>query len=675
MAAQAHDHDHDHGQDKKAPARRRGPVGQQVVESMSGAGKMPDGVRLGGQFDPEETAADEVSRRVMQARPAGDDASIIAAARRAGAQVPSGVRIHQGGQANAAARSMQASAFTVGNDVYLTDDAVRTPEQRIRVLSHELTHTGQDRGHGHTPSGEAVVQRWNPFKKNPAKKTTPPTPTPTPNIHENSEGAKDEREDSEGEEFQGAVTDSPQSFTDPLGGVSTGEHDPTAYDIGGSDLDTANTNYKGPEAGDDGWGGSKGALSNDKVDSWSQSHDKEAGNMGFASTMGTEVFGDIGGGIFSGMDARKQKGVDAGLSGTRAGLSGAKGLADFSSLTFNGIKNYSSGGSSPGMTAGQVGDTAGYSDHVSGWLGAGAGAVGMAQDLKGWGSDTVDWFKGKRNFEKVKKDANGNYDKLGQAKQVGLSMGRGLAKLGSAGNKGIGAVSKSANLASQAAHTAGNMSVAGNAASVGGALAHTLAPLQMALGGVDVLKGGYNVFRKQQHKNKLDKLKKGIDNADINKDDKLKALDHLKEVASKKQVRQGINMATGAASVLGGALTVSGFGALPGAIIGGGVGAFKLGQLGVRKGKQKGRDWADKYNQKDAKDQSWLGKKVAGMFDTSKTTSKKEARYAETADILLNKMSGDEQKAALKTLGIHDLDSVDAADQQAFVIEKLKKRT
>jgi len=671
MAAQAHDHDHDHEQEKK-PARRRGPVGQQVLDSMSGSGKMPDGVRLGGQFDPEETAADEVSRRVMQSRPAGDDASIIAAARRAGANVPSGVRIHQGGRANAAARSMQASAFTVGNDVYLTDDAVRTPEQRIRVLSHELTHTGQDRGHGRAGNGEPVVQRWNPFKKNPAKKTAtvPPTlaPTPTPNIHERSEGAKEGREDTEGEELKGAVTESPLTATDPLGGVSTGEHDPTAFKIGDSELDS---NYKGPEAGDDGWGGHKGALSNDNVESWSKSHDKDAANMGFASTMGSEVFGDIGGGIFSGLDARKQKGVDAGLSGTKAGLSGLKGVSDVGSLAFQGVKNY--GHSS--LSSDQLSQGGAGFDHASGWLGAGTGAVGMAQDLKSWGSDTVDWFKGKRNFEKVKKDASGNYDKLGQAKQVGLSMGRGLAKLGSAGNKGIGAVSKSANLASQAAHTAGNMSVASNAASVGGSLAHTLAPLQMALGSVDVIKGGYNIFRKQQHKNKLAKLKAGIDNADIHKADKGKALDHLTEVAKKKQVRQGINMATGAASVVGGALTVSGFGALPGAIIGAGVGAFKLGQLGARKAKQKGRDWADKYNQKADTEKSWLGKKVAGVFDTSKTTSKKEARYAETADILLNKMSGAEQKAALKTLGIHDLDKVDPADQQALVIEKLKKRT
>src|SRR4051794_29834767 len=101
MAAQAHDDDRASTTDKKASARRRGPVGEQVVESMGSSGRMPDGVRLGGQFDPEETAADEVARRVTAQRPAGDDASIISAARQAGAQVPSGVRIHQGGRANA----------------------------------------------------------------------------------------------------------------------------------------------------------------------------------------------------------------------------------------------------------------------------------------------------------------------------------------------------------------------------------------------------------------------------------------------------------------------------------------------------------------------------------------------------------------------------------------------
>jgi len=42
---------------------------------------------------------------------------------------------------------------------------------------------------------------------------------------------------------------------------------------------------------------------------------------------------------------------------------------------------------------------------------------------------------------------------------------------------------------------------------------------------------------------------------------------------------------------------------------------------------------------------------------------------------MLLTMTGTEQEEALKTIGIHDLASVDAADKKALIIEKLKKRT
>src|SRR5581483_1884225 len=110
--------------------------------------------------------------------------------------------------------------------------------------------------------------------------------------------------------------------------------------------------------------------------------------------------------------------------------------------------------------------------------------------------------------------------------------------------------------------------------------------------------------------------------------------------------------------------------------IGAGVGAFKLGQFGARKAKQAGRNWAEKYNAKDEKDKGAIGKAFAGLFDTSKSTKNKQARYEETADTLLNGgLTDAQQKAALKTLGIHDLSSVPAAQQKEFIVEKLKKRT
>jgi hypothetical protein len=656
MAAQAHDHEH--GQDKKAPARRRGPVGEQVVESMSGAGTMPDGVRLGGRFDPEETAADEVARRVVQQRPAGDDASIIAAARRAGANVPSGVRIHQGGRANAAAASMQASAFTVGSDVYLTDDAVRTPQQRVRVLAHELTHTGQDRGHGQRAGGEPVVQRlWNPFKKKgPSRPST------------GTDFADEEREarrDNKAEERRSALTEAPTATTDLDSGLSTGGHDSSTYDIGHREVkqDANGTDLRG----DDGWKQKDTSVSGSGLDDFVKHNPHDAQNMGEAAGLDTTLAGDFGGGILGMRDGMKQKGVDGALAKTRAGALLGKGVSDGTSLGLQMTEHH--GGSSL-FSNDQLHTGSQAMDHGAGWMGGLAGGVGAMQDVKSWGKDTVDWFKGKRNMEK----SDGT--KLGDAKQVGLSMGRGVAKLGSATSKATGAVSKSANLVSQAAHGSGNLGLAGNAASVGSSAAHVIAPLQMALGGVDVLKGGYNMYRKGQHRKKLTALKDEIngDALDLDAGKKVKALDHLTEITKKKQVRSGINMATGAASVLGGALTVSGFGAIPGAAIGAGVGAFKLGQFGARKAKQAGRNWAEKYNAKDEKDKGKLGKAFAGIFDTSKSTGNKQKRYEETADTLLDMPTGQRDKA-LKTLGIHDLASIPAAQQKELIVEKLKKRT
>jgi hypothetical protein len=667
MAAHAQDHDHESAGDKKVSARKRGPVGEQVVESMAGSGHMPDGVRLGGRFDPEETAADEVARRVMQQRPAGDDASIIAAARRAGAQVPSGVRIHQGGRANAAASSMQASAFTVGKDVYLTDDAVRTPEQRMHVLAHELTHTGQDRGHGRAPGGEPVVQRlWNPFKKK--------GPSAPSQGRDYVEEEREARTDAKAEERRSALTEAPTATTDLDSGLASGGHDSSTYDIGSREVQQTTGSDKTDLRGDDGWKQIDSKVSGSGAEDFANSHKHDAENMGEAAGLDTTLAGDFGGGILGLRDAGKQKGVDKALAGTRGGALVGKGVADGTSLGLQMTEHH--GGSSI-FSNDQLHTGSQAMDHGAGWMGGLAGGVGALQDVKSWGKDTVDWFKGKRNMEK----SDGTT--LGDAKQVGLSMGRGLGKLGSATSKATGAVSKSANLVSQAAHGGGNLGLASNAASVGSSAAHIIAPLQMALGGVDVLKGGYNMYRKGQHRKKLTAMKTQLNDpnnmdTDDEKKKKLKALDHLTEVAKKKQVRQGINMATGAASVLGGALTVSGLGAIPGAAIGAGVGAFKLGQFGARKAKQAGRNWAEKYNAKDESKKGAVGKAFAGLFDTSKSTKNKQARYEETADTLLEmgKTDTKQMKDALKTLGIHDLDSVVGEDEKKkLIVEKLKKRT
>lgn len=59
----------------------------------------------------------------------------------------SGVRVHEGSAADAAARSVDARAFTVGNDIVFRDGAYRpTTLDGRRLLAHELAHTIQQQG-------------------------------------------------------------------------------------------------------------------------------------------------------------------------------------------------------------------------------------------------------------------------------------------------------------------------------------------------------------------------------------------------------------------------------------------------------------------------------------------------------------------------------------------------
>ncbi len=56
-----------------------------------------------------------------------------------------GVRVHTGEAAAASARSVQAQAYTVGDDVILSDGVDPTSTTGQRTLAHELTHVVQQR--------------------------------------------------------------------------------------------------------------------------------------------------------------------------------------------------------------------------------------------------------------------------------------------------------------------------------------------------------------------------------------------------------------------------------------------------------------------------------------------------------------------------------------------------
>jgi hypothetical protein len=70
------------------------------------------------------------------------------------------VRVHAGGQAAEAARSIKARAYTVGNHVVFGEGAYApgTPVGR-RLLAHELTHVAQQTREGGIATGRPAVQR------------------------------------------------------------------------------------------------------------------------------------------------------------------------------------------------------------------------------------------------------------------------------------------------------------------------------------------------------------------------------------------------------------------------------------------------------------------------------------------------------------------------------------
>ncbi|WP_380677204.1 DUF4157 domain-containing protein [Salinigranum sp. GCM10025319] len=71
----------------------------------------------------------------------------------------SDVQIHAGPQADAAARSINATAFTHGTDIVFRSDAYQPDTtEGMRVLAHELTHVGQQQ----TTTGLGIQRRVDP---------------------------------------------------------------------------------------------------------------------------------------------------------------------------------------------------------------------------------------------------------------------------------------------------------------------------------------------------------------------------------------------------------------------------------------------------------------------------------------------------------------------------------
>jgi hypothetical protein len=147
-----------------------GAVGNQAVQRLLTHGR---DLRLGGQDDPQERAADACAERATLSRPAGRerggiavdpagdrvpatvpevlrspgrplDAVVQARLRPAFGRVPAQVRVHTGEPAERSARDIGAKAYTVGSDiVFGAGSFAPGTAPGDRLIAHEVAHAAQ----------------------------------------------------------------------------------------------------------------------------------------------------------------------------------------------------------------------------------------------------------------------------------------------------------------------------------------------------------------------------------------------------------------------------------------------------------------------------------------------------------------------------------------------------
>jgi hypothetical protein len=167
-------------------------VGNQAVRSLHERGELQAKLSVGRAGDATEREAERVADSVtgvddrngdrdvtVRRKPTGDSVTVdreterqVDPVTRGGRPLPgttrsrfeerfgrdfSDVRVHTGADADAAARSIDAEAFTLGSDVAFASGNYRPgTTEGDRLLAHELTHVLQQRGDGH---GRSRVQR------------------------------------------------------------------------------------------------------------------------------------------------------------------------------------------------------------------------------------------------------------------------------------------------------------------------------------------------------------------------------------------------------------------------------------------------------------------------------------------------------------------------------------
>ena len=592
-----------------------------------------DPLRAGGLTAPDFDS--EVRREAGQGEPL--DAGVRTAMEPLLGADLGHVQVHQDGTADKLSRSIHARAFTTGRDLFFRAGEYQ-PRSRAgqRLIAHELTHVVQQ-GAAQTD----VVQRDDDEEDDGDRKEAISTVLELMGTGSNLGGIVSAQ----------GVSNSGDTF-------ARGTRGPLAENLANRETD-----LMGLGASDllGGLGGMTGNI---------------MGGIGSASTLLDEDAGKVD---------KTKAGFD--LSGNILGLLAGGGQAVGGIMDMAGRGATTASGEAVhksvfGLSTPHSGDPKILGDI---W-GAGAGLFSTVGKGIGGVKQGIGGFKSA-------------FGKHGKMKERGLrsqlfGVGRGARTMA---DIGASAATTSRGIASLVGQfqNGGQILSGSTAATVANTAGYAAAGLGTGVGAAQMLAGGYKMFKAGRRRSKLTERMEAADaqttkanmlaarysHPSKNASDQKRQQDfalrdqfgrfategstnkaafaHLHEIQKKKQVRGGIDAALGAAGVLGGALTLSGYGALPGAVIAGSAGLFKLGQLGVRNFKQAMRDRTAKKLAASSGDVSQLpwylrGRKGKTLYDTSKTSEKKAARNKQTMQAILA-MEGDNRKVGLDALGLSDM--------------------
>ncbi|MEM6283628.1 MAG: hypothetical protein AAF787_15660 [Chloroflexota bacterium] len=178
-------------------------------------------------------------------------------------------------------------------------------------------------------------------------------------------------------------------------------------------------------------------------------------------------------------------------------------------------------------------------------------------------------------------------------------MGNSLSKLANTGKSITGNVKSMGKLVQQI--DGGGQAKAGTTAFMG---PHVMPALGLVTGTMDAIRNGYKLVRIGIRRSILTKKLTEMtssENAQNTSYDDATALEFAHGSLVKRSNRIGINLGHALASIVASGFDLSGIGTAPGMVIKLSSGAMKLGQIGLRKGKQYARDKkAEKRADKDA---------------------------------------------------------------------------